>query len=106
MLSDIRKMLTDTVEHYLDPKKTIHGDFLGGDSTSHRARVVMFDGVATGPASKLPIADAKAILWLVDHLRPIEVGQFFLIHANDNLRVTRVERRQDSSGTLHKVYVS
>lgn len=99
-------MLTETVEHYLDPKKTIHGGFLGGDSTSHRARVVMLDGVVTGQASKLPIANAKAVLWLVDHPRPIKVGQFFLIHANDNLRVTRVEHRADNSGTLLKVYVS
>lgn len=106
MLSPIRPMLTSQVEHWLPPVRDIHGRETKAGSTSHPARVVYSPGRSLGPASREKMADAAAIIWLLNHPRAIEIGDSFELPDSAVLTAIRIERRFMGSDALTKVYLS
>lgn len=106
-MDDLTPLLTDRVEHWLPPRRDIHGREISTGSTPHAARVVMTPGSAIGPASRARIADAAATVWLVDHPRPIAIGDTFGLADGQTLKVVRAETRtRPWGGTVHKVFLS
>lgn len=107
MLSDIRPLLTDEIEHVIDGRRDIYGQLLiDSQATRHAARIVYMQGKLIGPASREPIGDAKATVWLLNHPRPIDTGDLFNLPNGETLRVTAAEHRIEGSYTITKVFLS
>lgn len=129
MLSDIRPFLTDEVGqlcpaerqvtgHYPDTGYTRYGEVMPRRNmfgqfdekkvrfTTHPARVVMNEGSLKGPASGEKLADAKAIIWLLNHPRSIAIGEVFQLPGGERLSASRIERRSDGADTLTKVFLT
>lgn len=105
MLTDIRPLLTDRVSHWLAPTRDVFGKTIAADKTSHAARVVRMGGEFTLPYSREKVADAKAVIWLIDHPRAVAVGDNFELADGDVLKVARAELRTERNGSLCKVYL-
>lgn len=106
MISGIRPMLNSQVEHWLPPVRDIHGRETKAGSTSHYARLIYSPGRSVGPASREKMADAAAIIWLLDHPRAVEIGDSFELPDGKILTAIRVEHRFMGMDTLIKVYLS
>ena len=111
MLAALRPLLSEQVEHWLELARDVHGRPVkvspAGEagSTKHPARVIRMDGEVVMPFSRSPMADAKATLWLIDHPRPVAVGDTFELAGGEVLTVARAELRTVPGGTLSKVYL-
>lgn len=106
MLSDIRPLMTDTVEHWLPPKRSITGAETNTGSTTHAARVTSTPGRLVGPASRERMADAAATIWLLNHPRPVAIGDTFTLPNGEALKAIRVEHRSTGADTITKAYLS
>lgn len=106
MLSTLRKMMTDQVEHWLPPIRDIHGKPVSAGSTRHAARVTYTPGVLVGPASNEFAANAAATVWLLDHPRPVVIGDTFTLPNGETLKAIRVEHRSTGANTITKAYLS
>lgn len=107
MIAAIRPLLDTQVQHWLPSKHTIHGKRHGNTgSTPHAARVIYTPGSMVGPVSRDRNIDAAAIIWLVNHPRPIAVGDTFELPNGEALNVIRAERRASGADTVSKVFLS
>jgi hypothetical protein len=107
MLADIRPLLTEQVHHLLAVRRDIYGQALPEQqSTSHPARIIYMQGKVAGPASGENMADAKAIVWLLNHPRSVATGDTFKLPTDDILNAIGTEHRISGSDTLTKVYLS
>jgi hypothetical protein len=106
MLSDIRPMMTDTVEHWLPPARSITGNEVKSGSTIHAARVTYTPGRLVGPSSREKTTDAAATAWLLNHPRSADVGDTFTLPNGETLKAIRVEHRSTGADTITKVYLS
>jgi hypothetical protein len=105
MLSAIRPLLTETIDHWLAPARSIYGKAAKTQSTSHAARVIHMAGESLMPASREKMADDRAVVWLIDHPRRIAAGDTFELATGEVLTVARAELRVMPGGTLSKVYL-
>lgn len=106
MLSAIRPLLNAQVEHWLAPARDLFGKDTSKGSTTHAARVVETPGRVFSRVYGEMIADAAATIWLLDHPRPISIGDTFTLPSGTTLKAARVETRTSGANTLHKVYLS
>jgi hypothetical protein len=106
MIASIRPLLNVEVHHWLPPARDIHGKQSKAGSTPHRARVIYTPGRALGPASRQQMPDAAATIWLLNHPRPIAIGDTFEFSAGETLKVIRAEARTSGTDTISKVYLS
>ena len=106
MLAELLPLMTDTVQHRSSPVRDLFGRVLDADATAHRARVVYSPGKVAGPASREAMLDATATVWLIDHPRPIAIGDTFELPGANLLKVARLERRALPGGLLFKVYLT
>lgn len=106
MISAIRPLLTEAVDHWLAPTRDIHGKAIKSTATRHSARVIHFDGEVTSPFTKAKLGNARAVVWLVDHPRSVALGDLFDLPDGQTLAAIRIERRALPGGTLHKVYLT
>ncbi|WP_188064242.1 hypothetical protein [Sphingobium sp. KCTC 72723] len=106
MLSDVRSLMTDTVEHWLPPARNITGTETKAGSTIHAARVTYSPGRIVGPASREKASDAAATIWLLNHPRAAGVGDTFTLPNGETLKAVRVEHRSTGADTITKVYLS
>lgn len=95
-----------TVTHCYPPERDIFGQAIDAGGTSHRARVTIGPAQLTGPASGVAMPDAKATLWIIDHPRPVLIGDRFQLPGGDTLNAIRVESRTLGTRTVIKVYLS
>ncbi|HVJ03295.1 MAG TPA: hypothetical protein VM662_14015 [Sphingomonas sp.] len=104
----LRPLLDSEVQHWFPPVRDIHGkQFKGGrGATTHVARVSYTPGSTIGPASRERAADAAAVVWLINHPRPIAIGDSFELPTGEVLKVFRTERRSAGADTVSKVYLS
>lgn len=106
ILSDLIPLLNAQVEHMLPPTRSLTGAETWNGSTRHAARVIETSGRLMGPASREKVADAAATIWLLNHPRPIEIGDTFTLPSGEALKAIRVEYRTGGLVTFHKVYLS
>lgn len=106
MMHEIRPLLTDTIEHWLPPVRDIHGREISAGTTPHAARVTLSPGSAVSSVSSVRMPDAAAVVWLIDHPRPIRIGDTFTLPDAQSLKVIRAELRSSAAGTIHKVYLT
>ena len=106
MLSELRPLLNAQVEHMLPPTRSLTGAETWNGSTRHAARIIETPGRLVGPASGEKVADAAATIWLLDHPRPIAIGDTFTLPSGEALKAIRIERRTTGANILHKVYLS
>lgn len=99
-------MLTEQVEHWQAGRRSIHGASQPHFPTTHPARIVFSDGVVPGAASGERSINKAATVWLLDHPRPVVVGDTFGLPDSVTMTVVRVERRYSNGGTLTKAYLS
>lgn len=102
----IRPFLNAEVHHWLPPARDIHGHDIKAGYTAHPARVTYTAGAIIGPASMEHAANAAATIWLVNHPRPIGVGDTFELATGEILKVIRSERRTAGTDNICKVYLS
>lgn len=106
MLADLLPLMTDTVLHWYVTTRDIHGRVTTAGHTEHRARIVHSPGKVLGSASRETMPDAAATVWLIDHPRPIAIGDTFELPDGAALKVARLERRVLPDGTLFKAYLT
>ena len=106
MLSAIRPLLNAQVEHWLAPGRDLFGKETSKGSTTHAARVVETPGRVFSRATGDLTPDAAATIWLLDHPRPVTIGDMFTLPSGKALKAVRVEMRTSGANTLHKVYCS
>jgi hypothetical protein len=102
----IRPLLNAQVQHWMPPVRDVHGKQTKAGSTTHAARVTYTPGTIVGPASRERTADAAAIIWLLNHPRPIAIGDTFELPTGETLKVIRAERRASAADTISKVFLS
>lgn len=107
-MHELLPLLNETVAHWRHRRRDVFGkDAEPIDWTSHSARVVMSPGKLLGRASGENMPDAAATLWLLNHPRPVRIGDTFTLPDGSALNAVRVECRTRPSGdTLHKVFLS
>jgi hypothetical protein len=106
MISTLRPLLTETVEHWLKAARDIHGMPIKTSATAHLARVIYFDGEVVSPFTKAKLGNARAAVWLIDHPRPVAIGDHFDLPDGQTLAAIRTELRTLAGGTLHKVFLT
>lgn len=106
MLSYIRPLLNEEVRHWLPPTRDLFGKETDAGSTKHPARVIDIEGEVVSALSRDNLPDAKAIIWLLDHPRPVIVGDTFELPGGTMLKVIRAERRTHGGSSLTKAYLS
>lgn len=106
MIAAIRPLLNAQVQHWLPPTRDIHGTQTNAGSTSHAARVTYTPGRVIGRASGEYMPDATATVWLLNHTRPIVIGDTFELPNGEALKVIRAESRTLGSDTISKVFLS
>lgn len=102
----IRSLFNAEVQHWLPPIRDIHGRQVKAGSTAHRARVTYTPGTATAAPSRERVPDATATVWLVNHPRPIALGDTIELPTGETLNVIRAEARTSGTDTIHKVFLS
>ncbi|MDQ0250812.1 hypothetical protein J2W22_002876 [Sphingomonas kyeonggiensis] len=102
----LRPLLNAQVQHWLPPARDIHGKPAKAGSTPHAARITYTPGTLVGPASRERTGDAAAIVWLLNHPRPIAIGDTFELPTGEALNVIRAERRTSGADTVSKVFLS
>lgn len=95
-----------TVRHWYPPNRDIFGKQVTSGSSSHPARVSYGPGRLIGRASGEFMADAKATVWLLNHPRPVAIGDTFELPDGAPLKVVRAEHRTLGATTITKVYLS
>lgn len=106
-LHDLAPLLTDTIEHWLPPVRDLFGNVTSAGATDHRARVILSPGQLVGPASGEDVANAAATIWLLNHPRPVRIGDTFGLPDGQTLEAIRIETRiRPWGGTLHKVWLT
>lgn len=106
MISAIRPLLDAQVQHWLPAARDLHGHETKAGATPHAARVAYMPGSVLGVPSQERERDAAAIIWLLNHPRPIAVGDTFELPTGETLNVIRAERRTAGADALSKVYLS
>jgi hypothetical protein len=106
MLADLLPLMTGTVQHWQTPVRDVFARVIGTEFSEHRARVIYSPGSVIAAASRQNMADAAATVWLIDHPRPIAIGDTFKLPAGETLKAVRVERRATAGAVLSKVYLS
>lgn len=99
-------MLNEEVQHWLPPGRDVFGAPIESGKTTHPARIVSATTKATSSVSRADFADAKAQIWLIDHPRPIVIGDVFDLPDISSLKAIRVETRTMATFSLHKVWLS
>jgi hypothetical protein len=102
----IRPLLNIQVQHWLPPVRDVQGKQAKAGSTTHAARLTHTPGTIITAASRERMADAAATVWLVNHPRPIALGDTFELPTGEALKVIRVERRASGADTISKVFLS
>lgn len=95
-----------TVRHWQTPNRDVFGRDFFDEFTEHRARVTFGPGKLVGRASGENMPDSKATIWLIDHPRPIGIGDAFELAAGETLKAIRIERRALGACSITKVYLS
>ncbi|OBX18567.1 hypothetical protein A9995_11410 [Erythrobacter sp. QSSC1-22B] len=106
MISTLRPLLTEFVEHWQRTARDIHGTSIKTGATRHAARVIYFDGEVVSPFTKAKLGNARAAVWLIDHPRPVALGDHFELPDGQTLAAIRTELRTLPGGTLHKVFLT
>lgn len=103
MLADLLPLMTETVQHWRVHGRDIHGKPYRDSPTIHQARLSFGVAEIAGPASREDADSTAVIMWLIDHPRPIAVGDFFTLSTGDLMKAARVERRALGDAALSKV---
>lgn len=106
MLSAVRPLLNAQVEHWLAPGRDLFGNVVPNGNTRHAARVIETPGRVVSIAHGEKMTDAAGTIWLLDHPRPVAIGDTFTLPSGNSLKAVRVEMRTSGTSTLHKVYLS
>ena len=103
MLADLLPLMTETVQHWRVHGRNIHGKPYRDTPTTHQARLRFGVAELAGTASREDVNSAAVMMWLVDHPRPIAIGDFFTLSTGDLMQAARVERRALGNAVLSKV---
>lgn len=106
MFASHSPLMNATVQHWRKPNRDVFGKEFSDGFTEHRARVTFGPGKLIGRASGENLPDAKATIWLIDHPRPVAIGDVFEIAPGETLKAIRIERRALGACSITKVYVS
>jgi hypothetical protein len=105
MFANLFNQMNETVEHWLTVTRDAFGKPTGHTVTEHLAHVTRTPGSVLPEASKDEAPASAATIWLVDHPRAVAIGDTFSFGDGEALTVARVERRELSGHTIHKVYL-
>lgn len=106
MFAALHPLLDTHVEHWHEPWRDVFGASSPLDSTRHRARVLHTPGTLLGTKSQERMANATAVVWLLNHPHMIKIGDVFSLPSGDELKVIRWENRTAGADTVSKVYLS
>ena len=103
MLTDLASLLNAEIKHHYPPRRDIHGQPIDRSFTRHPARVTRATGIGIGAASGEGLPLPKATAWLINHPRPVELGQTFELDDGTLLEVAGFEARSMEGVTITKV---
>lgn len=106
MFAAHRPLMNSTVRHWQTSVRDLFGKETASGFTEHPARVTYGPGKLIGRASGENMADAKATVWLIDHPRPVAIGETFELADGETLKAIRIERRTLGAASITKVYLS
>lgn len=106
MLSFLRPIMENQVKHWFAPTRDVFGNETRAGFTTHPARVVESDGRLVSLRSGNNLPDAKAIIYLLNHTRPVAVGDTFELPSGRELKVIAAERGTAGPDTLIRAYLT
>lgn len=106
MFAGLTPLLDSHVDHWHEASRDVFGTATEVESTRHIARVLHNSGSLTATPSQERMANATAVVWLLNHPRPIKIGDTFSLPNGEALKVIRWENRTAGNSTVSKVYLS
>lgn len=106
MFAALHPLLDSHVDHWHTVSRDVFGDPSKVESSRHAARVLHTPATLLGMQSQERMANATAVIWLLNHPHMIKIGDIFTLPNRDELKVIRWENRTAGNHTVSKVYLS